>query len=267
MKIKIINIKGLLNSKLLREHIFKFFRLTDFNSQYVEIIVKVSGDNDSIFYSLSNLTTLDIFNLSEKINYVGSVPAYKFFDNKKVSLADYNEYVKRFDGNKWNLKKETLNYCIRDCVSLYQILIKFINLIYDMFGVDVLKCPTLPSLAFRIFRLNYLFEEIPMLNKAIYQDLVKAYFGGHVDMYIPKGPGDVSLKDIKLVDVPKLLLAKGVDYIKSSFKTLKHYDVNALYPSAMRYNKYPTELIGYFVGDITLIEEYKELQLNFKDNN
>lgn len=73
MKLKIINIKSLLTSKVLREHIFNFFRGTEFNSQFINIIVKVSGDNDSIFYSLSNIVTINVNNLSEKITFVNSV--------------------------------------------------------------------------------------------------------------------------------------------------------------------------------------------------
>lgn len=81
-------------------------------------------------------------------------------------------------------------------------------------------------------------------------------------MYNPKGPAGVSLADIKLLDIPKLLVSKGIDYIKNTFKTLKHYDINSLYPSAMMDFDYPTDIIGYFIGDITLIDEYKDLYLN-----
>lgn len=204
------------------------------------------------------------FPTKENLNYKGSVPAYQYFDSKKVSLTEYNEYVNRFKDKVWSLEKETLNYCSKDCISLFQILVKFINLIYDKFGVNALKCPTLPSLAFRIFRLNFLLPtiNIPLLKREIYDNLVQAYYGGHVDMYIPKGPTGVSLTDIKLLDVPKLLISKGIDYIKNMFKTIKHYDINSLYPSAMMDFYYPTDIIGYFIGDITLIKEYKDLYLN-----
>lgn len=73
MKIKIINIKTLISNKVLREHIFKFFRLTKFNTEFIEVLIKVSGDNDTIFYSLSKMVTLNITNLNEKINFVDSV--------------------------------------------------------------------------------------------------------------------------------------------------------------------------------------------------
>ena len=51
------------------------------------------------------------------LNYVGEVPSYNFFDPKKVSIEDYNKYVESFNGRKWNLKTETLNYCCKDCIS------------------------------------------------------------------------------------------------------------------------------------------------------
>jgi hypothetical protein len=41
--------------------------------------------------------------------------------------------------------------------------------------------------------------------------------------------------------------------------TVKQYDVNALYPSAMLTNKYPTKLLSYFIGDISNKHDYKHL--------
>lgn len=207
------------------------------------------------------------FPKKDNLNYVGAVPEYKFFDNKKVSLSDYNNYLERFN-NDWSLKNETLKYCTRDCITLHQILIKFCNLIWDTFGVDASKCPTLPSLAFRIFRTKFLGDNIniPLLNSFIYEKLSQAFFGGHVDMYIPKGPlnslvgGEaISVDKLRSIDIAKLSKEKGTDYIKSNFKTLKHYDINSLYPSSMLYSEFPTDIIGYFIGDITLIDDYSYL--------
>nr|YP_009690150.1 DNA polymerase family B [Porodaedalea pini]QEG56930.1 DNA polymerase family B [Porodaedalea pini] len=205
----------------------------------------------------------------DNLNYKGDVPAYEFFDSSKVTLEDYNEYVKRFQGRKWSLKYETLNYCSRDCMSLYQILKSFCNLIFDKFEVNVLKAPTLPSLAFRIFRSKFLPKslEIPLLSRRVYNDLVQGYFGGHVDMYIPKGPiypqgKDVSVNKFKLLNIAKMVTHTSIDFIKTLFKTVKHYDINSLYPSVMLKYKYPTDIIGYFIGDITLIQDYAHLYKN-----
>lgn len=91
----------------------------------------------------------------------------------------------------------------------------------------------MPSLAFRIFRTNYLNKfRIPIIKGSILKDISKSYYGGHVDMYIPMNQMDT---------------------------TVKQYDVNALYPNAMLTNKYPTKLVSYFIGDISLIDDYKHI--------
>src|SRR6185369_4176535 len=89
--------------------------------------------------------------------------------------------------------------------------------------MNIYKTPTLPSLAFKIFRTHYLKPfQIPKLTGQIYQDLMKAYYGGHVDMYIPKNIND---------------------------EKVFWYDVNSLYPKSMKDHLYPINDIQYFVGD------------------
>ena len=83
---------------------------------------------DSILLLNSSLTkdkAIFPYNLIKENNldYVGKVPLYKYFDSKKVNEAQYNEYIK--DRSIWNLRIESLNYCLNDCIVLYNILIKF----------------------------------------------------------------------------------------------------------------------------------------------
>lgn len=80
---------------------------------------------------------------------------YSFFDSSKVSLEDYNNYKNRFNGD-WDLRKETLYYCSKDVVSLYQILAKFSILIFLKFKLNITGCGTLPSLAYKIYRTRYI---------------------------------------------------------------------------------------------------------------
>ena len=47
-------------------------------------------------------------------------------------------------------KDEAIKYCELDCVSLYNILIHFKELVYNKFAVNIDKYPTIPSLAFAI---------------------------------------------------------------------------------------------------------------------
>jgi DNA polymerase elongation subunit (family B) len=101
--------------------------------------------------------------LLSDINYVGSVPEYKYFTN--LSIADYNSYCLLFTNKIWNFKDESRKYCEIDCISLYQNLTKFSVLIYNKFQVNITRYPTLPSLSFSIWRTHYLNTSIPSLDE------------------------------------------------------------------------------------------------------
>ena len=94
------------------------------------------------------------------LNYIGEVPDIKYFN--KLKLKDFNEYKNKFDNN-WSLRDETIKYCEIDCISLHQVIFKFTEMIFDLFGKNVHNYPTLPSLAFAIFRSNFM-EETQFLN-------------------------------------------------------------------------------------------------------
>ena len=159
------------------------------------------------------------------LDYIGSVPDYKYFS--KVSVSRYNEYRSKFNNN-WNLKDESIKYCELDCISLYQVIAKFSDMIFNLFGRNVHHYPTLPSLAFAIFRSKFMTEEnIPQLSGKIANDIRQGYTGGAVDMYIPRPP-------------------KGVK--------IYSYDVNALYPSVMQEYPMPIGTPTYFEGNIRAID-------------
>jgi len=106
--------------------------------------------------------------------------------------------------------------------------------------MNIVKYPTLPSLAFGIFRTHFLIpkdqidkdkegnpkitlSKIHMLSGQISKDIREGYTGGAVDMYIPKP-------------------SKGVK--------IHCYDVNALYPYVMSKFKYPIGNPTYFEGNV-----------------
>jgi len=93
------------------------------------------------------------------------------------------------DLTKWDLRKETIEYCEQDCKTLYYAINEFSKLIYLQFGVDISKTPTISSLAFRIFRVNFLRKNnsIAILNSLTYDFIYQSYYGGAVDAYIPYG--------------------------------------------------------------------------------
>jgi hypothetical protein len=167
-----------------------------------------------------------LFVNKDNLNYNGQVPDFASFGDK-ISKDQYLEYSNRFN-NDWNLKNESIEYCILDCKSLYQILNKFGDMIFNLFQVDIHRYPTLSSLAFAIFRTKFMEKEIiPKLSGKIAENIRLSYTGGSVDMYIPKA-------------------------LKGS--TIYCYDVNSLYPSQMFEFNMPVGNPTYFEGDISKID-------------
>nr|YP_009693752.1 hypothetical protein [Inonotus obliquus]BBN21278.1 hypothetical protein [Inonotus obliquus] len=223
------------------------YKLTLFDS----ILLLLSGlDNLSHKFSIDSHKTIYpyYFPNENNLDYIGEVPAYKYFDDKKVSLDDYNNYKSKFNNN-WSLKNETNNYCLNDCIVLHKIMLKFRELMLKYFRLDIIKCPTAASLSMRVFRTNYLDDKIiPNLPINIYNILVESYYGGHVDLYIPESNSDFTVTEI---------LSKIKNKDTNDLEVVNSYDINSLYPSVMKDNLFPTELVGYFKGDITLMDEYQ----------
>ena len=75
----------------------------------------------------------------------------EYFD--KITEDQYNAYRK----NKFifDLEVETKYYCELDCIILYKVIEIFSKYIFNLFKLDIFKYPTLPSLAFAIFRSNF----------------------------------------------------------------------------------------------------------------
>jgi hypothetical protein len=105
---------------------------------------------------------------------------------------------------------------------------RFTELIFDLFSKNVHHYPTLPSLAFAIYRSKFMNEEnIPQLSGQIAKDIRNGYTGGSCDVFIPKNPTN----------------------------TLIHgYDVNSLYPSTMEEFDMPVGKPTLFYGDIRKID-------------
>lgn len=101
-------------------------------------------------------------------------------------------------------------------------------MIFNLFSINIHHYPTLPSLAFRIFRSNFMEENvIPQLSGKIAKDIRTGYTGGAVDVYIPKNPEGTKIYG---------------------------YDVNSLYPSQMFNQLMPVGKPTLFEGNIRDID-------------
>src|ERR1700712_2992133 len=128
---------------------------------------------------------------------------------------------------------ETIKYCELDCKVLYQIIDKFSDNIFKLFRIDILKYPTLSSLAFAIYRTKFLNNEtkIPLIHGEMYDFIKKSYTGGSVDVYKPTALFNFDPKKIY------------------------RYDVNSLYPYVMKEYPMPVGNPIYFEGDILKVYE------------
>lgn len=190
------------------------------------------------------------YNSDIDLNYRGEIPAKMYFDN--ISESDYTNLSRLYpntlnnwfsESDSWDLRKETIKYCELDCELLYNVLIKYNEYIFKYFKLNIGKYPTLPSLAFAIFRSNFLPEQqIPLLNEDLNIDIRESYSGGSVDVYKPYG------------------------------KNIIGYDVNSLYPFVMKNMQMPVGVPTYFEGDITQFEDisnklgFFEVQVKAPDN-
>jgi hypothetical protein len=110
---------------------------------------------------------------------------------------------------------------MNDCISLYEVLIKFNDFIFNKFKLNIHNSVTLPSLTFNIFRSNYLANiiksgyNIPLIDGQIYSDLKRSYTGGGVDMFFPSNLYD---EDGNKIESPNKVYG---------------YDCNSLYPTVM----------------------------------
>nr|YP_010852503.1 DNA polymerase [Aureoboletus raphanaceus]WGL38732.1 DNA polymerase [Aureoboletus raphanaceus] len=222
----LLNIEGVESEIMLREGKWISVKIKYGASSFIfkDSLLLLPGSLMNLSKSFKIDTPKEIFprKLFEKetfeSDYVSdTVPNYeKYFNHSEVSLDDYNNYCELFRGKSWSLKDETLKYADIDCIALHQILIKFGNMIFDRWGIDIKHTPTLPALCFKIYRSKYMPKEtIPIIIGIPFRDIKQSYTGGATDMYIPYG------------------------------ENIWCYDINSLYPTAMHNFKFP---VGNFIA-------------------
>jgi hypothetical protein len=168
--------------------------------------------------------------LLSDVFYKGVLPTLEYWIN--LSEADYSLLYKKYTGIEWSFKDEAIKYCKLDCKCLFDILLKFNELIFKEFSVNIHKTLTLPALAMRIYKTLYMPKDtIYQLVGKVDSDIRESYTGGAVDVYIPHN-------------------GQNGDFFSLIKDILYYYDINSLYPFVMASSKLPVGKPIAFEGDI-----------------
>ena len=125
---------------------------------------------------------------ADNLNYIGSLPDIKYFDQPSGFIFRYQLMVNWYK-NDWSLRCETLNYLSKDLISLYQILVKMDNIIYSNYRINITSHITIASLAIKILRSNFLKSSrlLPKSKGEIEFAIRSSYYGGRCEVFKPFG--------------------------------------------------------------------------------
>nr|AAO37819.1 DNA polymerase [Blumeria hordei] len=129
-----------------------------------------------------------LFCTKDTLFYKGKTPDISYYVN--ITNDDYQILYREV----WDLEKECISYLEKDLMSLYQVLVKVNKTIHFLFDIQMTECLTISGIAMRIFLTKYYKkEQIPLItNKAVFDDIHSAYYGGRVEVYNPViAPGEV----------------------------------------------------------------------------
>lgn len=169
------------------------------------------------------------FGLSD-INYVGPLPDITYWPN--LSSNEYASILSKYEGCNWSFKDESIKYCQLDCKCLFDVLVKFNELVFNEFKINIHSSLTLPALAMRIYKTGFMPKDtIYQILGDVEEDIRQSYTGGAVDVYIPHNSQQSGF---------------GTDNREKLF----YYDINSLYPHVMSSLEMPTGKPVAFEGDI-----------------
>lgn len=141
------------------------------------ISITINNNNNDFtltFYDSILLLPSSLSKLSKAFNVESKLP-FNLEDNDTADLSDPN------------FRSRLLEYNKQDCKVLYDV-IKAFNLNFiKLFKMGILESPTLPSLAFRLFKSNFLKHDIELTFSKDYINYKEAYRGGAVDGYRERG--------------------------------------------------------------------------------
>jgi hypothetical protein len=244
------------DGNFLLKHLFNFGVVNPllFNGRLISIKLKTRSGKTLIFKDSYLLLPLPLrklcvafdinmskgffpFSLSDHF-YKGILPPIEYWNN--ISNYDFDLIAKKYAGITWSFRDEAIKYCKLDCKCLYDVLNKFNELIFKEFSVNIHKSLTLPALAMKIYKSQYMPKDtIYQLLGNVDKDIRECYTGGAVDSYIPHNK-------IDSYDI--------IDCLGIFLKKLFYYDVNSLYPFVMKSLRMPVGKPIEFEGDVRAIE-------------
>jgi len=164
------------------------------------------------------------------IFYSGVFPKLEYWTG--MSPAQYNILKLEFKNKLWNFQLEAIKYCKLDCKALHQVLMFYNKEFFNKFNINIFSALTAPSLAMRLFKTLFMPKDtIYQLHGNVEKAIRESYSGGAVDVYKPHNK------------IGNFTMSK-------TFRTIKGYDVNALYPTVMAQQPMPLGKPILFVGDI-----------------
>lgn len=136
------------------------------------------------------------------LRYKGTTPLISFFKGIKES-----EYKKIFTELNYSIPEEAKKYLESNLLGLKEVILKFAEIIFKEFGLNITKYKTISGLSLNTYLSNFynLSKKVTIIKGDLEQEIRKSYFGGLV--YLHK---------------PGLKIKKG-----------HHYDMNAQYPAMM----------------------------------
>jgi hypothetical protein len=156
-----------------------------------------------------------LFPNKNNLNYIGALPDFKYFNN--ISLNEYTKLENIYKNKVWNLQLETEKYVHNDVKALYEIIDIMSKTTYKLERLNITNVVSISSLALKTYLTNYypINKQIQISKDKIeslllnpkyedYANLRHAYYGGRVELF------------------------------KNYGENLYHYDVNSLFPYAMK---------------------------------
>ena len=76
MQIKKVSLRRLLTTRVLRFHLFDFFRKNTYNSNFLYVLTKITTDNGKTSFTLGKKSLIDITKKGEVKTYINHVTQY-----------------------------------------------------------------------------------------------------------------------------------------------------------------------------------------------